>query len=154
MPVVTNRYNTASKFYIKSTFADGLELIIRHDNGNGILFEGTKGRIFVNRGRLTGKPVEDLASNPLPADALKEVYKNRELTDHLTNFFTAVQERKDPISDVYSHHRALTNCHLAAIAARLNRKLTWDPEKEQIVDDELAQSFVARPKRAGYEIEM
>ncbi|MEM7475015.1 MAG: Gfo/Idh/MocA family oxidoreductase [Planctomycetota bacterium] len=154
MPQVPNRYNTATKFLIQSTYADGLQLDIRHDTDNGILFEGTEGRIFVNRGRLTGKPVEDLASNPLPGNALKDIYKGREPTDHLTNFFTAVQDRKDPISDVYSHHKALSVCHLSAIAARLNRPLKWDPEKEAMVDDLQAQSFVARPKRAGYEIEM
>jgi hypothetical protein len=26
---------------------------------NGVLFEGTKGRIFVNRGKITGKPIEE-----------------------------------------------------------------------------------------------
>ena len=50
-------------------------LTIRHDKDNGILFEGTEGRIFVNRGRLTGQPVEDLTSNPLPEGALEQVYK-------------------------------------------------------------------------------
>ncbi|TWT56596.1 hypothetical protein [Allorhodopirellula solitaria] len=38
-------------------------------HGNGILFEGELERIFVNRGKLTGKPVEELAGNPVPEDA-------------------------------------------------------------------------------------
>ena len=152
-PIVADRYNTASKFLIKAVYADGMQLTIRHDTDNGILFEGTKGRIFVNRGKLVGKPVEDLASNPLPGDALEKVYKNRELTDHVSNFFEAVAARKEPISDVYSHHRALTTCHLAGIAARVGRPIKWDPKHEQIVGDELAQSLVGRQKRHGFEIE-
>ena len=152
-PVEKNQYNTATQFKIVNRFVDGTELVIRHDQGNGILFEGTEGRIFVNRGRLTGQPVEDLKNNPIPEDDLVRIYKNRKLTDHLTNFFTAVNDRKDPISDVYSHHRALTTCHLAGIAARLGRAIKWDPINERVIGDEQAQSFVARQKRKGFEIE-
>ena len=153
-PVTDNQYNTATKFSIKATYEDGVELTIRHDTDNGILFEGTKGRIFVNRGKLVGKPVEDLASNPLPGGAIEQVYKNRELTDHVANFFEAVAARKEPISDVFSHHRALTTCHLAGIAARIGRKIRWDPQHEKVVGDNLAQSLVAREKRLPFEIEM
>jgi predicted dehydrogenase len=153
-PTVDNRYNTATKFNIKAVYEDEMELSIRHDTDNGILFEGTKGRIFVNRGKLVGKPVEDLASNPLPEGALERVYKDRELTNHVANFFEAVAARKEPISDVFSHYRALTTCHLAGIAARVGRKIQWDPKNETVVDDDLAQSLVAREQRREFEIEM
>ena len=153
-PVVSNRYNTATKFDIRATYQDGVELTIRHDTDNGILFEGTNGRIFVNRGRMSGKPVEDLDTNPLPDGALEKVYKDQPLTDHVANFFESVVARRQPISDVFSHHRALTTCHLAGIAARLGRKIQWNPEKEEIVDDSVAQSLVAREKRQRFEIEL
>ena len=153
-PVVADQYNTATKFNIKAVYSDGVELTIRHDTGNGILFEGTKGRILVNRGRLVGKPVEGLESNPLPGGALEEVYKGRVPTDHVRNFFESASDRKEPISDVFSHHRALTTCHLAAIAARVGRKIQWDPKNEEIVGDRLAQSLVAREQRKGFEIEV
>lgn len=152
-PTDDSRYNTATEFDIKCAFADGQELEIRHDGDNGILFEGTKGRIFVNRGRVAGKPVEDLASNPLPDGAMERAYKNRPLVDHFRNFFESVVAREEPISDVYSHHRALSTCHLAAIAARLNRKLRWNPKTESIVNDEQAQRLVSREPRKGFEIE-
>ena len=152
-PVDPSRYNTATAFLIQCSFADGVEIEIRHDQGNGILFEGTKGRIFVNRGKLTGKPVEDLAKNPLPAGALEKAYKDRSLVDHFRNFFEAVVARKEPISDVFSHHRALSTCHLAGIAARLGRKLQWDPAQEKIVGDAQAQNFISREYRKGFEID-
>lgn len=152
-PTDPSRYNTATQFQVSAKFLDGVEIEIRHDGGNGILFEGTKGRIFVNRGRLTGEPVEDLANNPLPAGALERAYKNRKLVDHFQNFFEGVRDRKEPISDVYSHHRALSTCHLAGIAARVGRKIAWDPEKQEVVGDALAQSLVARDYRKGFEIE-
>ncbi len=152
-PTVENRYNTATQFKIQVDYADGVELTIRHDGANGILFEGTKGRFHVNRGRIVGTPVEELQSNPLPDGALEKVYKDRSLTNHFRNFFDGVAARKEPISDVFSHHRALTTCHLAGIAARLGRKIQWDPKAEQIVGDEQAQSFVSRKPREGFNIE-
>jgi len=153
MPTDATKFNTATAFLIQARFADGQELEIRHDQGNGILFEGTRGRIFVNRGRLTGQPVEDLATNPLPANALREVYKGQEPTNHFRNFFESVVAKREPISDVFSHHRALSTCHLAGIAARLGRPLRWDPTREQVIDDPMAQSFIARQARKGFEIQ-
>lgn len=153
-PVRSDCYNTATRFLIKATYADGMELLIRHDTDNGILFEGTEGRIFVNRGRLSGKPVEDLQARPLREGALEEVYQGQPLTDHVGNFFSALSERRDPISDVSSHHRALTTCHLAGISARLGEVIHWDPVSERILGNAQAQTFVDRPKREGYTIEM
>lgn len=153
-PLRRDCYNTATRFLINTTYADGMKLEIRHDTDNGILFEGTKGRIFVNRGRLTGKPVEDLRVNPLPDGALEDVYQGQPLSNHVENFFSALITRRAPISDVASHHRALTTCHLAGIAARLGESIRWDPINERVIGNSVAQGMVDRPKRAGYEIEM
>jgi predicted dehydrogenase len=152
-PTLDDRYNTATKFKIVAEFPDhGVEMTIRDDTDNGILFEGDKGRIFVGRDKLRGKPVEDLSQNPLPEDALQKVYKGKPPVSHMRNFFECIKSREEPISDVFSHHRALTTCHLANIAMRLNRDLEWDPVKEAIVGDQQAQSLLAREQRKGYEI--
>lgn len=161
-PVVADRYNTAEKFKIRLTFTDGMELLLRDDTDNGILFEGSEGRIFVNRGKLNGKPVEELADNPLPDDAVTNVYggeveqyegPQKDSRAHIANFFSCAASRKTPVSDVASHHRSLTLCHLAAIAARIGRPFTWDPERETVTDDAIARSLLSREKRKGYEIE-
>ena len=102
--------------------------------------------------RLTGQPVEDLTSNPLPGNALRDVYKGQEPTDHFRNFFESVVAKREPISDVFSHHRALSTCHLAGIAARLGRPIRWNPKNETVIDDPVAQNFIAREARKGFEI--
>ena len=43
-------------------------------------------------------------------------------------------------------------CHLSAIAARLGRKIKWDPVNENIVGDDQAAAFLARTTRPGFEI--
>ena len=158
MPTVTNKYNAATEFLVTAKFATGAELIIRHDTDNGVLIEGTKGRIFVSRGKLSGAPVEELDKNPLPEDLLKELYKGKTPTGtgnaHMENFFQCIKDRGLPVSDVYSHHRAMTTCHLANIAIRLGRKIEWNPETEQIVNDKDAAPWIGREQRKGYEIDV
>jgi predicted dehydrogenase len=157
MPTRDDQFNTAVTFNVKATLDDGVQLRIRdsaNDLGfdNGILFEGDAGRFLVNRGKLTGKPVEDLATNPLPEDALHKLYGGEPPKSHLANFFECLQTRKTPISDVQSHHRAISICHAVNIAMRLGRTLVYDADSEQFVDDNQANTFIERPQRKGYEI--
>ena len=153
-PQVQDRYNAATTFRIKVDMPNRVEMIITNEGDNGIMFEGTEGRFFVNRGRISGKPVEDLRENPLPEDAIEKVYGGKVSENHTANFIEAMRSRRQPISDVWSHNRMLEICHLSNIAMRLNRELTWDPVQREIVGDDQANSFLARDYRKGYEINM
>ncbi len=88
----------------------------------------------------------------MPKDALDKVYGGKLASSHMANFFDCVKTRKQPISDIFSHHRALTTCHLSNIAMRLGRSLKWDPVAEQMVGDEDANGWQTREQRKGYEI--
>jgi len=151
-PVVQDQYNAATNFKIKVDMPDDVEMIITSEGDNGILFEGTKGRFFVNRGKIVGAPVEDLKNNPLPEGAIEEVYGGKVSANHTANFIEAINSGKQPISDVWSHNRMLEICHLSNIAMRLDRELNWDPTKREIVGDDQANSFLSREYRKGYEI--
>jgi predicted dehydrogenase len=153
-PVVDDQYNAATKFTIRVDMPNNVEMIITSEGDNGILFEGTEGRFFVNRGKITGKPVEDLKDNPLPDDAIEAVYGGKVSENHTANFIEGIKARKQPISDVWSHNRMLEICHLSNIAMRLGRELQWDPDKREIVGDTQANSFLAREYRKGFEINM
>lgn len=152
-PVVHDRYNIASEFTIRAAMPKEIELIITSKGDNGILFEGTEGRrFFVNRGKITGKPVEELKENPLPEGAIEEVYGGKISANHTANFIEAIKSRKQPISDVWSHNRMLEICHLSNIAMRLGREVKWDPVKREIVGDDQANAFLSRENRQGFEI--
>lgn len=151
-PTVSDQYNAATQFTIRAEMPNNVELIITSEGDNGILFEGTNGRIFVNRGKLAGKPVEDLADNPLPEGAIEAVYGGPVSANHTANFIEGMRARKQPISDVWSHNRMLEICHLANIAMRLGREVKWDPVKREIVGDSQANSFLGRESRKGFEI--
>ena len=92
-------------------------------------------------------------------DAIAKAYKGLPMEAdgrkaHWATFLNCVKTRKDPISDVHSHMRALNVCHLAGISARLGRDLAWDVSSEQITGDNEANAMLSRPYRKGYEINM
>lgn len=139
-------FNTPAEFTVDMQYANDVHLqVVLGDEG--VLFEGDQGRIYVNRGRITGKPVEDLADNPLPEDRQK-VYESN---DHMGNFFDCVKSREQPISDVVSQHRSVSACHIANISLRLGRKVEWNPAEEMFVGDDEANGMLARPQRSPYQ---
>lgn len=148
-------YNTATEFSIDLKFADGAVLSVNNhyqreddnvDFDNGILFEGDEGRIFVNRGKLEGRPVDALteADHQELDEQVIELYRGKTPGSHMGNFFECLETREQPIGDVATHHRTMTSCHLCNIALMLGRTLTWDPEKEQFVGDEQATALMSR----------
>jgi predicted dehydrogenase len=153
-PTVSDRYNAATNFEIHAAMPNDVLMVITSEGDNGILFEGTEGRFFVNRGKITGKPVEELKDKPLPEGAIEAIYGGKVSENHTENFTAAMKSRKQPISDVWTHNRMLEICHLSNIAMRFGRALTWDPEKRQIVGDDQANAMLSRPSRKGYETQV
>ena len=153
MPTETNRYNTAHDYSVVCRFADEVELVVDSRSDNGLLIEGEKGRIFVNRQKITGTPIEENWDDGKYGDEdLVELYKGKPFEWHKNNFYRCIREGGLPVSDVYTHLQAMNVCHLSAIAARLNRVVKWDPKAEQILGDELAASLFSRTPRPGFEI--
>jgi predicted dehydrogenase len=162
-PHIKNGYNVAIDFSATYRYANGVVMTVADTGRNGIAFTGTEGRIFVNRGTLAGKPVDDLAHRPLPResftlydfDNLERPARSSKLDsiiNHMGNFFDCVRSRRQPLSDVESQHRSATTCHLGNIAMRLGRRLRWDAKAEVFLDDSPANSHLRRPQRAGFEI--
>ncbi|MCL2624589.1 MAG: Gfo/Idh/MocA family oxidoreductase [Planctomycetaceae bacterium] len=161
-PTQDDRYNTSHRFEISCKFANDVEMLVvnqsRGPNGNlidrnGILIEGTRGRIHVNRERITGRPFEDGLHKQLTDDDFKELFNGKDFDGwHKRNFVTCIKEGGLPVSDVYSHVIAMNSCHLCAIAARLGREIKWDPKTESIIGDAEAAKFLARERTKGYEI--
>ena len=157
-PTQDDRFNAATAFKVKCTFDDGLVMMVRDTAedelgfDNGIMFRGSGGKYLVNRGKLVGAPVEELKSKPLDGDIFEQLYGQPKPSSHMANFFECVKSRKQPISDVPSHNAMLNVCHAVNIAMRLGKTLTYDPKTQTFGDDELANSFLSRTPREGYEI--
>jgi predicted dehydrogenase len=152
-PTVNDCYNTAVEFDVKCKYASGVELHITSRGANGILFEGTKGRLFVNRSRITGKPIEEnWDEDQFGKSELETLYRGKPYEGHKENFYRCIREGGSVVSDPFSHVQTMNTCHLAAIAARLGRTIKWNPKKEEIIGDEQAAKFRPRDVRKGFEI--
>jgi len=163
LPDVVNGFNVAVDFQATYRFANGVVMTVSdHGDDNGILFTGEGGRLFVNRGKITGSPVDALKTEPLRREDWKVYdYDNLErparagkldaIVNHMGNFFDCIQSRRTPISDVMSSHRTVTTCHLGNISMRLGRPLKWDPAQEEILDDKEANTWLKREQRQGFE---
>jgi predicted dehydrogenase len=152
-PLVDDCYNTSHDFDVICHFENGLEMHITSRGDNGILFEGSKGRMFVNRGKITGAPIEEnWDEGQFSDDDVQTLYKDKPHEGHKANFFRCIAEGGLPVSDVFSHVQAMDTCHLAAIAARLKRVIQWNPAKREITGDDQAAAFASRTPRDSFEI--
>ena len=153
-----NAFNTATKFSIDQTYRNGSKMNVNHhykregdnvDFGNGILFEGAAGRIFVNRGKIEGRPYQALTDSDRKEldERIVELCKGKQPGSHMKNFFDCIADRSQPISDVWSHHRTMTSCHLCNIALMLGRELRWDPKAEKFIGDDQANALMSRTSR-------
>ena len=109
---------------------------------NGVKFIGSDGWIFVTRGKIEASD-PDLLKKELPAGA-ERLYVS---DNHMGNFIECMKTRKPPVAEAEIGHRSASICHLGNIALRLGRKLNWDPQKEQFVNDDEAQKMVSREMR-------
>ncbi len=159
MPTNDERFNTAVNFQVDLTFDDGMKMRVcdvAKDKGfgNGIMFEGEKGRYLVNRGKLVGKPAEELKKKPLDDATIDGLYASgkRPGDSNMGCFFDCIKSRETPSSDVKSHHKAMNVCHAINVALRLDREVVYDTKAEDFGDDALANSFIERQQRKGFEI--
>jgi hypothetical protein len=162
-PAVTDGFNVPVDFHATIRYENGVVLTISDTGRNGILFTGSEGRIFVNRGSISGTPVDDLAAKPLLREQFV-VYDFDNLTrpersgkldaivNHMGNFFDCIESRRKPISDIDDQHRSITTCHLSNIAMKLGRPVRWDASSEQFVNDPDAGKQLSRPQRPGFEV--
>jgi len=128
---------------------------------NALVISGDKGRIRVNRERLTGKPVEEVNADPKAKEEIEalmaEIYGGglpAKRLGHMQNFFDCIRSGKQPVANVFEHVRSVNACHFANIAMLLNRKVAWDADKHEFQGDDEANVLCKRNQRAPYTIEV
>ena len=151
-PNIEGWYDVAEEFNVLFKYKDGMSLRLQSGE-NYVLLSGERGRIRVNRQRLTGKPVEDLTAKD--REELKEleteILKGKRSGDHMRNFFEAIEEGVQPISDVQTTAAGINMCHMANICLRTGKTLHWNQDAYKF-DEEEANALIARPSRKGYEV--
>lgn len=143
------RYEVPSASEIKYRYAKGVVMTLGQNMGanipTGTTFIGEKGRIYVNRGKLTSDP-EDILEKPLETDDVHLTLSK----NHFDNWYESIKTGKLPICDVEIGHRSATVCHLGNIALRTGRKIKWDPVQERILNNDAAARMMRYSYRAPW----
>jgi predicted dehydrogenase len=129
-------------------YASGLRMTFSdtgHPNAQGCRFEGDQGRVHVNRGGIHAKPASLLSVRLRPTDL-----HLHESTHHQGGFVESIKSRREPVAPVEAGHRASYFGMIADIAARLDRRLEWDPAAERFLGDDEANRMLTRPMRAPW----
>ena len=139
-------YETFTSFNVTHHYANGVKLIATNPE-RGTRFEGTDGWVQVWRGGMDCEP-KGLMHETIGPDEI-HLYDS---PDHHNDWIDCVHTRKRPICDVEIGHRSVSLAHLSNLACRLERKLNWDPDKQEFINDDEANRWLIRPYRAPWSL--
>jgi predicted dehydrogenase len=126
-------------------YANGVEVI--HDNGNGVTFDGTEGRIYVNRGKFEATPAA-LGEEPLKDGGIR-LYQS---DDHKADWLACVRNRKRPICDVDVGAHTVIVCHLVNLSYYHHQSFKWDPSKFRFTGNTGDKKWLDRDYRSPWKL--
>jgi predicted dehydrogenase len=144
-------FNVPTEYKFTCKYANGVEMVVANDQqvpkGMGTVWYGEKGWVHVDRGRQATEPASLWDETIGPNE--ERLYESR---DHHQNFLDCVKSRKPTITPISVACRSITVGLLGEIAMLLERKIRWDPVKEQFVNDEGATRLLSRPMRTPWHV--
>ncbi len=141
----TGIWDAATRYRIECTYASGVKLIVQNAEGPlrmGAKWVGADGWVWVDRGGFDTEP-RSLMRNESGANEVR-LYRS---TNHIGNFIDCVVSRRPTITPAEVAHRSASIGHLCVIAISLGRRIRWNPDTEQILDDPAASALLGRAQR-------
>jgi predicted dehydrogenase len=144
-------YNVPMEYDFYCKYKSGVVIRVANEArtkmGRGVTWYGENGWIHVNRGIITASKPE-LLSNELGANK-KALYKS---DNHWGNFLECVRTRNETITPVEVAHRSISVGLLGEIAMNTKKKIQWNPETEQIINNAEASKMLMRQFRSPWKI--
>lgn len=140
-------YDTPTNYEFTCKYANGVEIVVKSNDRLGATWYGDKGRVYVDRGYLETDP-ENLLREEIGTNEI-QLYRSR---NHHQNFLDCVKNRKEPIAPAEIAHRSISIGLLGEIAMLTGRKIRWNPDTEEIIDDPGASALLSRPFRKPWAI--
>ncbi|HET6246903.1 MAG TPA: Gfo/Idh/MocA family oxidoreductase [Tepidisphaeraceae bacterium] len=66
---------------------------------------------------------------------------------HMKNLLDNIASRGKPVADIEQGYMSTASCILANLSMKVGRSLTWDSDKQEIVNDDEANALLLRPYR-------
>jgi predicted dehydrogenase len=140
-----------------TTFANGIKMVLslgdKHFHGScGMRFDGPEGWVAA----ADGYALPDVSSPTLLADREKLVQdyiaRTQHPMSHVRDFFDCIKSRRQTVANAEVMHRSMSTVHAANICMWLKRDLTYDPVKEEFVNDVDANRLRTRAMRETWSI--
>jgi len=138
-------WNTLNKFDIKYRYANGVEVFFKIERPY-VRFEGTEGWIEVEYSdKLTASSELILNSVIGPGETpIKGILSDKE------DFLQAIKNNRQSIEPLETAHRTISMCQLGLIAIKTGSPFTWNPETEEVIDNNAASALLNIPIREKY----
>jgi len=147
-------YDVVDKWDVHGRFANGVKFTFKAFNQDEAFpdtdkttFIGEDGWVAVSRAVLDAHPKSLLTSLIKPDEI--HLFQG---VGHYQNFIDAIKTRAKAEGPIDTAVQSDFVSHLSDIAIRTGRKITWDPEKEEIVGDEVASRMMDRPMRSPWRL--
>lgn len=141
---------------IYGRYANGVKLVLRLGGFKGegqwlglgtcpVRYEGDEGWVEAGDfGKIAAGPASLLSGKN------HEAFAGTDPTGHVRNFLDCVKSREQPVCNAANTRSSHVACHAAALARALGRKLTFDPGTETFGNDEEANRWLSRARRAPW----
>jgi len=144
-------WNAPIHYTVTCKYANGVIYTIA-DSGSGKVRSGTKwigtdGWVWVDRGGFDASNKAWLREGNAP----KKINLLRS-PGHHRNFLDCVKSRRTTLTPAEVAHRSATPGHLGMIAMQLGRKIRWNPDTEEIINDPVASSMLGRAMREPWQL--
>jgi predicted dehydrogenase len=150
--MVPTVYNPPKDGQLVAKYPDGCELVfretgwlplgscpVRFEGETGWVEAGDSGKLVLSSPELlAGRKVEEIGGYPA--------------TFHVRDFLDCVKTRSQPKGNADAACNAHIACHAANIALALNRKVTYDPQKHEFINDEQANRLRSEALREPWRI--
>jgi len=144
----TKVYDTPRDYEIVCEYAGGVRSSISNKNKLGTKWIGEEGWVYVNRGKIQASDERLLAK-----DFNRGSKKLFVSPGHMQNFLDCVRSRETCVAPAETAHRSITPGFLGYVSHQLGRKLVWDPQSEQVEnDDEANRSLRLNPYRKPWSL--
>ncbi len=136
-PLHAEVWDAAWRYGMTCTYKSGVVTRITNRARQGITFYGSDGWLHISRAGLQASR-EEWTREGFEAGSVKLAKSD----NHWRNFLDSVKSRQPTVTPAEIAHRSITPGHLGMIAAEIGARIEWDPEKEQIIDNEAAAKLL------------
>ena len=142
-------YDAPTAYNFTCTYKNGVEISVTNNrvNPQGTKWIGDRGWVYVRRGFIDAEP-KSLLHEKIGPDEIK-LYNSG---GHKRNFVDCILNRKETICPAEIGLRSISVGLLGEIAMLTGRKIRWNPDTEEILDDPGASALLGRPYREPWQL--